>query len=326
MKKLSLFTVLFLLLSAQAFAGNFSGMPLYPDNVIIQVNQPQFFGWKIDNAAVKTGGTFQLLINQEVVLEGQLQQKMHQRFIVPMKLQPGQHGWTVKMSFNDGTSQRLTGFNFIVSDKSLAKTQSADLEFKGFVSNFQTGSFTGIAALIGDITALNFGNIRGYKNGQWINLGTGACYVPGEYLRKENEKRNVWVFKATLSDGRLSPENFDYITVIGMAYDKAGNEVSREIRSYPLGILSPRSTLVVHNYPNPFNPVTTISYEIIQDADVSLTVYNMIGQQVAILVNQWQQPGTHSAKFNASNLASGIYLYRLKVGDKIVQKRMILLK
>ncbi len=80
------------------------------------------------------------------------------------------------------------------------------------------------------------------------------------------------------------------------------------------------------NYPNPFNPSTEINYSIPKPGIVKLTVYNSLGQKLAVLVNKYQQGGKHSINFNAKNLASGIYFYRLQSGSFIQAKKMILLK
>ncbi len=66
------------------------------------------------------------------------------------------------------------------------------------------------------------------------------------------------------------------------------------------------------NYPNPFNPSTTIGYSIMQEAFVSLKVYNILGKEVAIIVNETKLPGEYEADFNASGLSSGVYIYRLQ--------------
>jgi hypothetical protein len=80
------------------------------------------------------------------------------------------------------------------------------------------------------------------------------------------------------------------------------------------------------NYPNPFNPSTTISFNLPQSGNVTLTVYNVLGQQVATLVNGALNAGTHSVPFNASRLASGVYIYELRAGSFVQQKRMMLVK
>ncbi len=78
------------------------------------------------------------------------------------------------------------------------------------------------------------------------------------------------------------------------------------------------------NYPNPFNPRTTIRYQLPQQAEVELSVYNTQGQRVAILVQGKQAPGLYEVTFEAENLASGIYFYRLKAGSFLQIRKMIL--
>ena len=80
------------------------------------------------------------------------------------------------------------------------------------------------------------------------------------------------------------------------------------------------------NYPNPFNPSTDISYTIPKSSFVTLKVYNMLGQEVATLVNGFKSANTYNVQFNAAGLASGIYIYELKAGDNVISKKMILMK
>lgn len=88
----------------------------------------------------------------------------------------------------------------------------------------------------------------------------------------------------------------------------------------------PDSYKLNQNYPNPFNPATQIDFSIPQNEHVSLEVYNMMGQKVATLVNQSMQAGEHTAAFDASGLASGVYLYRLSAGNEVLERRMSLIK
>jgi hypothetical protein len=80
------------------------------------------------------------------------------------------------------------------------------------------------------------------------------------------------------------------------------------------------------NYPNPFNPSTTIQFGLTEDADVKLAVYNMIGEEVALLVNEFRTAGTHQVTFNASGLPSGTYVYRLEANGEYLINKMVLLK
>ncbi len=90
--------------------------------------------------------------------------------------------------------------------------------------------------------------------------------------------------------------------------------------------LIPESYSLYQNYPNPFNPATTIKYAIPADQFVTLKVYNVIGQEVATLVNSIQSAGTYSAQFDAAKLATGIYVYRLTAGNFVQTKKMLLVK
>lgn len=88
----------------------------------------------------------------------------------------------------------------------------------------------------------------------------------------------------------------------------------------------PLSFNLNQNYPNPFNPSTKISYSISKAGLVTLKVYNILGQEVKTLVNNYQNPGSYKVNFNASSLPSGIYLYRIISGNFVQVKKMILLK
>jgi photosystem II stability/assembly factor-like uncharacterized protein len=80
------------------------------------------------------------------------------------------------------------------------------------------------------------------------------------------------------------------------------------------------------NHPNPFNPTTLITYQIPAPAMVRLAVYDMLGREVALLVNGRKEPGSHSVEFNATGMASGIYLYRMHTGDFVRSKRLVFVK
>lgn len=80
------------------------------------------------------------------------------------------------------------------------------------------------------------------------------------------------------------------------------------------------------NYPNPFNPVTTIVYEIPVYSHVKIIVYNSLGEAVRILQNKYLSPGNYKLNFNAGNLASGVYFYQLLTDDKVLTKKLLLIK
>lgn len=88
----------------------------------------------------------------------------------------------------------------------------------------------------------------------------------------------------------------------------------------------PREFALNQNFPNPFNPTTRISYALPQASDVRLQIFDLLGRNVVTLVNTQMPAGRHIVDFDASRLASGIYIYRLQAGDKTFAKRMTLVK
>ncbi len=88
----------------------------------------------------------------------------------------------------------------------------------------------------------------------------------------------------------------------------------------------PGEFVLNQNFPNPFNPTTTITYSLPEAQEVELVVFNLLGQRVDILVSQFQAGGTYSVQYNASRLASGMYFYQLRAGNLVQTKRMTLIK
>jgi hypothetical protein len=80
------------------------------------------------------------------------------------------------------------------------------------------------------------------------------------------------------------------------------------------------------NFPNPFNPATEIKYSLPTDSHVVLSVFNMLGQEVARLVDRRQVAGNYTATFRAGPMSSGMYIYRLEAGNFIANRKMLLLK
>ncbi len=90
---------------------------------------------------------------------------------------------------------------------------------------------------------------------------------------------------------------------------------------------APNETELIGNYPNPFNPTTKIMYTLAEESEVTLRVYDVLGREVASLVNaQPTKPGSHTVTFNASDLAGGVYHYRLQTDSYAATKRLVLLK
>ncbi len=91
-------------------------------------------------------------------------------------------------------------------------------------------------------------------------------------------------------------------------------------------VVIPLSTNLYQNYPNPFNPTTNFGYQLSTVSEVELSVYNILGEKVAVLVNEKRYPGSYEVEFNASDLASGVYFYIIQAGSFRDAKKMILIK
>ncbi|MBN1398077.1 MAG: T9SS type A sorting domain-containing protein, partial [Bacteroidetes bacterium] len=113
--------------------------------------------------------------------------------------------------------------------------------------------------------------------------------------------------------------------------DKNGQSWTKDIK---ITIAPPKTYELYQNYPNPFNPTTTIEYQLPAAGTqyiVSLKIYDITGREIAILVNEQQEPGYYQKVFDASRYASGVYIYRLTAKDgqnkrNIFQKKMVLLR
>lgn len=88
----------------------------------------------------------------------------------------------------------------------------------------------------------------------------------------------------------------------------------------------PGGFFIPSNYPNPFNAQTNISFSLPESQDVRLTIYDLLGRQVQVLLDEYKQAGAHTVTFDATGHASGVYFYRLRAGDRVETKRMVLLR
>ncbi|MEX2605437.1 MAG: T9SS type A sorting domain-containing protein, partial [Gracilimonas sp.] len=102
---------------------------------------------------------------------------------------------------------------------------------------------------------------------------------------------------------------------------EVNDAVSNEITNQP------KEISLEQNYPNPFNPSTVISYQLEENSEISLQVFDMLGREVATLVNgERRAAGEHKVTFEAGNLSSGIYIYRLKTASQTLTRQMVLIK
>ncbi|UCC79566.1 MAG: T9SS type A sorting domain-containing protein [Candidatus Zixiibacteriota bacterium] len=141
--------------------------------------------------------------------------------------------------------------------------------------------------------------------------------APGGYhdIRFENED-------STSYDNQLSNAAGDTL-IIPVLVDGAVYVVQTGIDTDPA---IPGKFELSQNYPNPFNAQTTIRFVLPKSQDIELTVYDLLGRRIEVLINEYWEAGVHTITFDASSLSSGVYFYRLQAGDAVETKRMVLLK
>jgi hypothetical protein len=145
-----------------------------------------------------------------------------------------------------------------------------------------------------------------------FTAGNGTTTVRHDYSYVDNSYAtgNVYRLKQLDLDGTTHfSDPVDPLGVTGVA-----------------GKVLPTEYSLSQNYPNPFNPSTVIEFALPKDAHVTLEVYNILGQKVMTLINEVRPAGYHSVKLDGTNLASGMYLYRLATGQQTFMKKLLLMK
>ncbi|MEJ5352753.1 MAG: T9SS type A sorting domain-containing protein, partial [Melioribacteraceae bacterium] len=171
------------------------------------------------------------------------------------------------------------------------------------VSSFSTFAFSGTNIFAGSYSA---GVFLSTDNGSsWNSINTGLTDTDVLSLAIKDDT----LFAGTFSSGVWKRSLSEIIT-------------STDDR----GINMPTHFNLAQNYPNPFNPTTTISYSIQQRSNVSLKVFDILGNEVSTLFNEEKDRGVYSVTFDAIGLASGMYLYKLQAGSFVETKKMILIK
>lgn len=176
---------------------------------------------------------------------------------------------------------------------------------------------------------LYFGNENGYE------LVTGL-YVPGYiynvfYPISFSFERAPERFDRIKIEIELRGENITEVILDDLAFDFYSQEIIEGFEDSTITDVEenpeiPTNFTLFQNYPNPFNPETVIRYTLSVIGNVKLTVFNTLGQEVAVLVDEEKLPGSYEVVFNASNLPSGAYFYRLQTKNFVETKKMLLIK
>lgn len=161
-----------------------------------------------------------------------------------------------------------------------------------------------------------------------VSVSGGGIFVgsySGDIYESTNEGVSWTLFAALSYPVRslfIDQDYYLYASSAGRFFKSSSAVTSVRLNVQTL----PTRFSLYQNYPNPFNPTTTISYQLPVNTLVTLKVYDMLGRQVITLTNERQTAGAHSVIFNASNLSSGVYFYRLTAGSYLQAKKLMLIK
>ena len=147
-------------------------------------------------------------------------------------------------------------------------------------------------------------------NVEWFNPATG-----------------VYIFSSKIRGGASRSFTTPFSGDVVLYLHNSSDSLSRRSLSESHRSTVPKEFQLQQNYPNPFNPSTTIAFTLAEDSWVTLKIYDMLGREVATLVNQYRQSGVQNIEtFDASRMSSGMYIYRLHAGNNVLTKKLILLK
>ncbi|MGE5457983.1 MAG: choice-of-anchor Q domain-containing protein, partial [Methanococcaceae archaeon] len=196
-----------------------------------------------------------------------------------------------------------------------------------FYYNFATPSGANSFNVRLDAGANNtFGNSEIYNKWNWdgtagskLSLGTVAAGTHTITVSNRESSTNIMLDMIVLSnDPNYVPSDANFGLGKGDNTEDGQSAQSNE--------MTPDKFELGQNFPNPFNPSTVIKYSIPMSTEVSIKIYDILGQEVATLVNGMQMAGTHTINFNGANLASGTYIYSIRTNDFFESKKMLLLK
>ncbi|MBZ0263727.1 T9SS type A sorting domain-containing protein [bacterium] len=202
--------------------------------------------------------------------------------------------------------------------------------------------------LDGGATWMNiFNNLQPAIEGNWISEVPAMCYNDEGDLYVSVIAENPQTYRKTTYILKSDNDGTDFVNVTGRSSIKSavvenlrltsnggvaahtnmgwfGEEIEVDVQEGQ--VIQPITFSLSQNYPNPFNPTTTIQFSLSSSAFAKLTVYDMMGREISQLVNQTLSRGQHEVQFDASTLASGVYLYRLQSGKQTITNRMYLIK
>jgi hypothetical protein len=211
------------------------------------------------------------------------------------------------MAFNNGYVTESSGTSTIVEISPPSDDAGSYIRTNGaaFGPSTPTWSYT----LASNAYAYHLGGCQRLPNGNTLVVSS----IKGKLFEVDANGTTVWSYSPGVEISRARRYAVDYVGIESLDVSQSDSKVP--------------SDFVLHqNYPNPFNPKTNIGFQVADNGLVTLRVYDMLGREVVTLVNEKKQAGSYEVEFNASNLASGVYFYKLAAGNFSAVKKLILMK
>ncbi len=192
----------------------------------------------------------------------------------------------------------------------LSWTASSDAQTpsRSLTYNVRIGTSTGISDILSANADLTTGKLRAQTNG---NVG----YSTNILIQSLPNGTYFWQVQAI--DNSFLGSEFSIEAQFEITGSLVANEIDESL---------PSDIALEQNYPNPFNPSTNISYSVTKSSEVTLQVFDITGRLIGTLVREPKTVGSYNVSFDASNLSSGVYIYRLQIGNQILTKKMTLIK
>ena len=172
-----------------------------------------------------------------------------------------------------------------------------------------------------DIRIINSG--EGTLIGDLITTAEWIIFSQNIFHVNKNDSVDISVVAQTAS---LSPGDYKALINVNSNGGSARGRVYVNILSLNKNAEIPSKCCLHPNYPNPFNPQTVLGFELSYDSDINISIYDINGRKISTLINEYKTAGQYQATFNASDLESGIYFYRMLAGDFVDTKKMIFIK
>ncbi len=257
--------------------------------------------------------TYGYRVKREVLIDGSTREvRFEWDFTLKKLILKSYRAYGTKSTNDQGQNYNQTSYrSFFNGEESINRTINVYNEYLGI---FNDGP---VLAALGDTVSL-YVSARNYDltipEVEVTNMPASATFDP-------ETRHFFWIVdEATPSPMTYKAFKGDKYVTTQVEFNTGQLGVGTEVMEAPEGFE------LSQNYPNPFNPTTNIQFTLQQAGNVSLKVFNMLGQEVATLLNGRVGSGLQTVQFDASDLASGVYLYRLQAGNKVQTNKMLLIK